>query len=105
MVSEYMPSTLAVAIDAVMVERRRQDEKWGQQDRHDFEWVSILTEEVGEAAAEANEANFHSGKNRGDYSLLRAELVQVAAVAVAWVEAIDRRASVTASSKEAPDGR
>ena len=75
-------------------ERKNQDLKWGQQDHGDFEWVSILTEEVGEAATDANEANFPSGRNVGDYSLLRSELLQVAAVAVAWVEAIDRRMSI-----------
>jgi hypothetical protein len=35
----------------VEAERQRQDEKWGEQNCHDFEWVSILTEEAGEAAA------------------------------------------------------
>jgi NTP pyrophosphatase (non-canonical NTP hydrolase) len=81
-------------LQEVLAERIRQDAKWGEQNGHDFEWVSILTEEVGEAAQAANEANFRSGKTRGDYTHLRAELVQVAAVAVAWIEAIDRRAAV-----------
>ena len=78
----------------VEAERQRQDDKWGEQNCHDFEWVSILTEEVGEAAAEANEANFNFGKNRGDFTKLRAEVLQVAAIAVAWIEAIDRRAEL-----------
>jgi NTP pyrophosphatase (non-canonical NTP hydrolase) len=82
---------MSKVLHEVEAERARQDEKWGEQNCHDFEWVSILAEEVGEAAAEANEANFHFGKNRGDFTKLRAELVQVAAVAVAWIEAIDRR--------------
>ena len=43
-------------------------------------WSAILVEEVAEAVAEI-----------GDDAKLRAELVQVAAVAVAWIEAIDRR--------------
>lgn len=43
-------------------------------------WLDILREEVLEAFAEDDPAR------------LRTELVQVAAVAVAWVEAIDRRA-------------
>lgn len=43
-------------------------------------WRHILWEEVREAFAE------------NDPHLLRTELVQVAAVAVKWVEAIDRRA-------------
>ena len=42
-------------------------------------YADILREEFREALAEANPGR------------LRAELVQVAAVAVAWVEAIDRR--------------
>lgn len=42
-------------------------------------WRDILLEEVFEALAES------------DPEKLRAELVQVAAVSVAWVEAIDRR--------------
>jgi len=42
-------------------------------------WASILAEEVGEAMTEDDPAQ------------LRAELVQVAAVAVAWIEAIDMR--------------
>ena len=44
-------------------------------------WMHVLREEVAEAFAEE------------DPALLRAELIQVAAVAVAWVEAIDRRAT------------
>lgn len=43
-------------------------------------WRDVLAEEWCEALAET------------DPGLLRAELVQVAAVAVAWVEALDRRA-------------
>lgn len=42
-------------------------------------WDGILLEEVYEALAESDPAK------------LRAELIQVAAVAVAWVQAIDRR--------------
>lgn len=45
-------------------------------------WAVILVEEVAEAVAAAA---------RGDRAGLRAELIQVAAVAVAWAEAIDRR--------------
>jgi NTP pyrophosphatase (non-canonical NTP hydrolase) len=45
-------------------------------------WDKILVEEVAEAVEAA--AN-------GDLTALREELVQVAAVAVAWIEAINRR--------------
>lgn len=49
--------------------------------RGDVTWLDILTEEFFEAMAEHDPAK------------LRTELVQVAAVATAWVEAIDRRNS------------
>lgn len=46
---------------------------------HRLDWAGILLEEVYEALAEADPAR------------IREELVQVAAVACAWVAAIDRR--------------
>lgn len=96
------------ALGDVHLERLRQDGTWGEQNHPDgtglalpepfrgaadqarrlcqhharqgtVTWRHILMEEV----AEALEAP--------DPAALRAELVQVAAVAVAWVEAIDRR--------------
>ena len=85
-------------------ERQRQDARWGEQNHPDgasdvyaatadhyreicqahaaeghCTWKDILLEEVWEAFAEPDPAK------------LRAELVQVAAVAAAWAEAIDRR--------------
>lgn len=105
----------------VAAERQRQDAKWGEQNHPDgtgvswpemvipafgwsstlqpahqaahlarktcqraakdgrCTWLAIALEEVAEAFAETDPAR------------LRAELIQVAAVAVAWVEAIDRR--------------
>ena len=88
-------------------ERSRQDARWGQQDHPDgtgqypevtaamaavlatehaaeggyLDWLHILREEVAEAFAET------------DPAALRGELLQVAAVAVAWIEAIDRRSA------------
>lgn len=49
-------------------------------------YAQILLEEVGEALAEDSEAR------------LRAELIQVAAVAVAWVEKLDRRPAMGGTS-------
>lgn len=103
------------ALAEVAAERARQDEKWGEQNHPDgtgpdvnwtrhigpahavrdtyreltdyhahnaegepLTWLDILREEIGEAFAE------------DDPRALRAELVQVAAVAVQWVQAIDR---------------
>lgn len=71
---------------AITGERARQDAKWGLQ-RHSWpEWIAILTEEVGEAAHAAVEENW---RPTGDLAELRAELVQVAAVAVQVIEHID----------------
>lgn len=94
-------------LDEVYDERRRQNAKWGEQDHPngtgdpslrdladhhrrvcdiradmgDVTWRDIATEEFYEALAES------------DPALLREELIQLAAVAVAWAEAIDRRQS------------
>jgi hypothetical protein len=64
----------------VASERARQDAKWGEQNHDDLYWLGILMEEVGEAAKDVIE-------NRSPHK----ELIEVAAVAVAWVEAITRR--------------
>jgi hypothetical protein len=95
----------AGVLTEVFLERYHQDKTWGEQNHpdgtggEDFEWRAdfakrrcqaraamgtitwrhILDEEVAEAFAESDTAK------------LRAELIQVAAVATAWVEAIDRR--------------
>jgi len=58
--------------------------KWGEQTRTPGLWSLILTEEMGEAAKEALENNPQA---------LRAELLQVAAVAVNWVMQLDREAT------------
>lgn len=72
----------------VLAERQRQDGKWGGRpgiDRFDdHTYAAVLTEEVGEACAAWLECNPKS---------LREELVQVAAVALAWIEEIDNAGS------------
>lgn len=91
--------------EEVLAERHRQDVRWGEQNHRDgtggeqyvdmaykakescdaataygdLTWADILLEEVTEALAETNTAR------------IREELVQVAAVAQAWIAAIDRR--------------
>lgn len=104
---EFALTPTSVVLAEIADERDRQDAKWGPQDHRDgtaknghidsemaamarricqgaaefggATWRMILDEEVREAFAE------------NDPAKLRAELVQVAAVAVAWIEAIDRR--------------
>lgn len=98
--------TAGAVLSEIADERARQDAKWGEQNHPDgtgpafrtfaesgrdrcqqaaadgeLTWRDILREETGEAYAEQ------------DAGALRTELIQVAAVAVAWIEAIDRRAA------------
>lgn len=112
--SLYDTGTFKV-LDAIYNERKRQDEKWGpvqdhpdvhpdpnyaydlepaeyykgQTDRHaregNINYLDILLEEVAEAADEAK---------AGNRDALRTELIQVAAVAVKWVEILDRQAQL-----------
>lgn len=131
--SGYVNPKLRTVLDEVHGERRRQDEKWGQQNHPDVygplphawrqryearangwkddnaarvmeqnargvpsdrnaAWDGILLEEVYEALAEV------------DPIARRAELIQVAAVAAAEVEAIDR-ALVAAPAVESASER
>ena len=50
--------------------------------------LAVLVEEVGEAAEAAIERAGFIGKPKGND--LRAELIQVAAVCVAWIERLDK---------------
>jgi len=99
------PEPCWAVLTEVAEERARQDTRWGEQNHPDgtggpltattaqvarsqcqdaaeqgnVTWRDILREEVAEAMAESDPVR------------LRDELVQVAAVAVNWAEAIDRR--------------
>lgn len=69
----------------IIDERNRQDRKHGEGSMRrcaDNLRLAIVTEEVGEVARAIIE---------GDAENLREELVQVAACAVAWLEAIDAK--------------
>ena len=66
-------------------------------------WLGILGEEFGELCLAVNETVFDNGpeaRRRGGYENMRAEAVQVAAVAVAFVEMLDRRAAASVTGAE-----
>lgn len=69
--------TAAVKIAEIM--KKRTDERFAGIGDREGSWLDILLEEVFEAAAESNPEK------------LRYDLIQVAAVSVQWVEALDRR--------------
>jgi NTP pyrophosphatase (non-canonical NTP hydrolase) len=73
---------------AIVDERLRQDERWGGvpgvDRRDDHTYAAVLGEEYGEVCRAWLER---------DTAALRAELVQVAAVACAWIEELDNGGS------------
>lgn len=74
------------ALQSVLDERRRQNEKRGEQNHDPITWVAILTEEVGEFAQAALHARFGGSAADG----LREEAVHCAAVALQIVQCLDR---------------
>jgi NTP pyrophosphatase (non-canonical NTP hydrolase) len=80
-------------IKKIIAERKRQDDKWGKQ-RHQFnsQWMTILTEEVGEVAecvckTEVSPVNKRVVKRQ--LKNMEKELIQVAAVAICWLESVE----------------
>ena len=94
--SMVVPSEAYGIIRDVMRERQRQNEKWGEQNHSMCGWIAVLTEEVGEAAKEAcdfelgNAGVGQLGAQAESVGRFRTEMVQVAAVALQVLEAIDR---------------
>lgn len=82
-------------LEEVGGERRRQEQKWGQQNHAPAPYLAILAEEFGEVSKEVVEATFAKTEVARSCRLekLRVELVQTAAVAVAMVECLDRHAA------------
>ena len=74
-------------LDEILIERHRQDEKWGEQNHDDYRWLAIITEEVGELA----QAILHDEFGGHAAGTTRAELTHVAAVAIQWLECFERR--------------
>lgn len=111
-------------LEEIAAERAAQDARWGEQNHPDgtgTNWVDQIRPAFGwsgpeaEHAAELARNDCQRAARRGeatwlrilrekmveayaetDPAKLRAELIQVAAVAAAWAEAIDRRERTTA---------
>jgi NTP pyrophosphatase (non-canonical NTP hydrolase) len=76
------------AIRDALAERERQEAKWGEQNHDPALYLTILMEEVGELAQAALHTRY--GGRAGGVEHMREEAVQVAAVALAIVECLDR---------------
>lgn len=79
-------------IQAVRDERKRQDEKWGEQNHFPPIWIGILGEEYGELCQAINETYFDNPNKThlGGYENMRKEAIHVAAVAVGFLECLER---------------
>jgi len=77
-VSSFGADAQMKALADILAERKAQDVKWGYVEHDRTRWASILMEEVGEMCQDINQGN--------DY---QDELIQVAAVAMSWLEAIE----------------
>lgn len=103
----------------VHAERGRQDTRWGEQNHpdgtggHEFETLAEMFRQACESEHQAGNGTWRSILMEETYEALsetapgrlRAELVQVAAVAVNWIEAIDRRAAHPPPVPTRPCGR
>lgn len=91
-----LESTESVVI-AIVNERERQDEQWGPASHHDqITWLAILAKQLGHLGNAALLFDEAIADNRLAHELIRHaerirhELVQIAAVAVAAAEDLDR---------------
>ena len=84
-------------LEAIAAERQRQIDKWGRyKDMPPPTWLMVLGEEFGEACAAAHDT-MYGGKHDGE---LEAELTQIAAVVIAWLEEIRLGMSLPESQPE-----
>lgn len=72
----------------VLLERARQDEKWGEQNHNPYIYLAIHAEEVGELAEAILQTQF--GGEKGGWANVRKEAVHAAATALALIECLDR---------------
>jgi NTP pyrophosphatase (non-canonical NTP hydrolase) len=81
-------------IEEILKERKRQDEKFGEQNRNSLEWLAILIEEVGELSRSIVDKEIlkfsFSRENRDLIHSYRDEMIQIAAVALNAIECFDR---------------
>ncbi len=78
-----------IAFRQIIEERNEQDRKWGVQDHSDQDWLCILMEEIGELSECICKSKIGPIKleEQKEYDKkIDIEMVQVAAVVVAWME-------------------
>lgn len=84
-------SKLESILNKIKDERVRQDFNWGEHHHIDLKWLAILGEEFGEVAECCNEDTPTGPRLWSEHECkkqLKKELIQVAAVCVAWLESL-----------------
>jgi hypothetical protein len=76
------------AMSRVLLERMKQNDKWGEQNHSYSDWLAILSEEEGETSKEYLEWKFGGRSNKPEFL---DELTQVAGVALAMLECCIRK--------------
>lgn len=79
----------------IKMERIKQNAKYGEQNHDDFGWLAILAEEFGEAGKAVCEQLGTKYSKLALRENLEIELVQIAAVCIAWIECLRRRDDTT----------
>lgn len=92
MKTEILGQSSKVFHHEIQPEITRSLEKWGVQNLDPFKYSAILTEECGEVARAIIDGYNWDKKEWGvkDFTHLREELVQVATVAIMFIQCIDR---------------
>jgi NTP pyrophosphatase (non-canonical NTP hydrolase) len=78
--------------ERIRAHEKHKDKPGGSMEQHDFDdadWFPVLTEEVGEVAKVINDHRHGVIDDASRIAELRGELVQVAAMAIAWIDSID----------------
>lgn len=84
----FFESSLKKYLEKITKERENQNQKWGEQNHHPLQWLSIIGEEYGEMCKKANEFGFNSDPQQ--LINLKKEAIQCAACCLAMIESIDR---------------
>jgi NTP pyrophosphatase (non-canonical NTP hydrolase) len=90
-------NTRASAFALVNAERERQIEKWGEENFPPQFWAGVLGEEYGELCEAINETVFNNGpaeRAKGGYDNMPTEASHVAAVAISFIEYLERNKAI-----------
>lgn len=78
-----------LAVGAMIEERDRQDDTFGVQNHHPAYWLALLGKQMGQLGEAVVQREWAADKGKAS-AAMRAEAIQLAAVALNMIECIDR---------------